>query len=82
MQIFHRYAEFVFIESRCYFLVSMSVYVWIDTEGDVGCFFFLSGQLVNDFKLGNTLYIEASNIIIQSEIDLPIALPYSGKNYF
>ena len=59
----------------------MCTYVGIDPEADVRHLAFSFSQLVDNFQLGNTLYVKAEYILIQSEIDLPVALPNTCIDY-
>ena len=53
----------------------------IDAESDGGDFAFLPGQLVDDSQLGERLDVEAEDVVIQTEVDFPIRLANTCKNY-
>ena len=54
----------------------------IDTESDISDLILSGSQFVDDFQFGDRLYIETEDAIFQSEVDLPIRFPDSGKNDF
>ena len=59
----------------------MCTHVRIDPEADVRHLAFSFSQLVDNFQFGDTLYVKAEYILIQSEIDLPVALPNTCIDY-
>ena len=81
IHIFHADAEFVFGQSGGDVGMRMRAYVGIDAESDIGCLAFRSGQLIDDFQLRNGFYVEAEDIIIQSEVYLPVCFAYTCKHY-
>ena len=62
--------------------MGMRTYIRIDTESYTGCFAFGGSQFVNDFQFGYGLYVEAENIIIQTQINFPVCLAYTSIDYF
>ena len=60
----------------------MGVYFGVDTEGNRGYFVFGSCQFVQDFQFGSRLYVEAENIVVQPQVDLPVCFADTGVNDF
>ena len=58
----------------------MRTHVGIDTESHTGNLALAGGKFVDDFKLGNALYVETKDVLVQTEIDFPITFSYSCIN--
>ena len=54
--------------------------VRIQTESHTSHLAFLGCQFVDDFQLGNALDVETEDIVVQSEVDFPVALADTGIN--
>ena len=56
--------------------------IGVYTECHTGRFALAPGQFVYHVKFGNTLHIEAENILVYAYVYLLVALSNSGKDYF
>ena len=56
--------------------------VGVKAEGHTCCFPFSDSQFIDDLQFGNTLNIEAEDIVVESEIDFPVSLSNTGIHYF
>ena len=74
----HGNAELVFGESCGDVGMRVSAHVGVDAESHVGCLPFGCRQLVDNLKLGKALHIEAENVVVETEVYLPVALAHSG----
>ena len=63
-------------------LMGVGAYIGIDAEAD-GCHLVFSGcNLVDDFQFGNALYVETEDVLVNAELDFPIAFSYACKDDF
>ena len=53
-------------------------HVGVQPECHAGGFAFLRSQLIDNLQFGYALHIEAEDVVIQSEIDFPVSLTYTG----
>ena len=81
VHIVHADTELVFCKTCCDVGVSMCTYIRIDTESHSCNFAFGCCKFVDDFKFRNRFYIEAENIVVQSEINFPVCFTYSCIYY-
>ena len=78
--VVHVNTELVFCESCGNVGMCMGSHVRIQTEGDachlplVGC------QFVDDFQFRDALYVETEDIVINAEIDFPVALAHTSED--
>ena len=79
--IFHGNTEFVFCQTGCDIGMSMCAHVGVDTECHSCHLVFGSCELVDDIKFGKTLHIKAEDVLVKTEINLPVALSYTGIHY-
>ena len=82
VHVLHTDTEFVFSQTGGDIGVRMRPDIRIDTESDISDLILSGSQFVDDFQFGDRLYIETEDAIFQSEVDLPIRFPDSGKNDF
>ena len=78
----HSYAEFVLSKPGFYIGMCVCADVRVDTKAYIGHLILFLCQFVNDFKLGNTLYIEAENRGFECQIYFPVGLAYACKYNF
>ena len=78
--ISHGNSEFVLSQPCRDIRMSMSANIRVQTEGYTCRLTFLCSQIVDDFQLRDTLNVEAEDIVIQSKVNLPVALTYAGKD--
>ena len=72
--------EFIFLDARRDVMVSVGVYIGIDSQGNVSLFVYLCGKLVDYPDFGQRFAIKAKDIFLQSCPDLFVAFPHSGIN--
>ena len=60
--------------------MSVGTHIRIDAECHTSLFPFFSGKFVYDFKFSEAFYIKAKNIVVETEIYLPVAFSYPGIN--
>ena len=77
----HVDAELVLSQSRGDVGVCMCTHVGIQAKGHTGSLALGSRQGVDDFLLGNALYVEAEDVLIQTKVDFPVRLAYAGIDY-
>ena len=58
--------------------MGMGTHVGIQTEGHTSHLALGCSQLINHLQFRDALHIEAENIVIQAEVDLPVALAYTS----
>ena len=58
--------------------MGMGTDIGIDAEGYLGHLAALGGQLVDNLKLRNGLYVEAEDVLVESQLNLPVGLAYTG----
>ena len=80
--ILHGYAELILGQSCCDIRMSMCTYIWIDAEANICGFVFGCSQFVKYQQFWNALHIEAEDVVVESEIDFPIALTHTRKYNF
>ena len=80
IHIVHADAEFVFGQPGSDIGMGMRTDIGVDAESNVGYFALGSGQFVDDFQFRNRLDVETENIVIESQVDLPISFAYTGKD--
>ena len=81
LHVLHGNAEFVFCKSGSDIGMSMCAHVRVDTESHSRHLASCCCKLVDNFQLGDALYIEAENILVESEVNLPVAFAHSGVYY-
>ena len=58
--------------------MSMCAHIRIDAESN-SCHLALGGgKLIDDIEFGKTLNIEAEDVLVKTEVNLPVALAYTG----
>ena len=57
----------------------MGAHIRIQAEGHTGNLAFGSSQLIDDFQLGDALYIEAEDVVVESQVNFPVALAHTSK---
>ena len=57
--------------------VGVGVDVGVDAYGHMGRFASPAGQLVDDLELGHRLNIEAEDVVIEPQVDLPVGLAHA-----
>ena len=62
--------------------VRVGSHVGVQAEGHAGRLSLGSCQLVDDLQLRNALYVEAEDVVVESEVNLPITLAYAGEDDF
>ena len=77
----HGDAKLVFGQPRGDVGMGVGTHVGVQAEGHAGRLALLLCQLVDDFQLGNTLNVEAEDVVVKSEVDFPVALAYAGEDY-
>ena len=81
LHLVHGNAELVLCQSCGNVGVCMRAHVRVDAEGHP-CHLTLGlCELVDNLQLCYALYIEAEDVVVESEIYLPVALAYSGIYY-
>ena len=62
--------------------MGMSSHIGVQSESHASHLPFSSCQFVNNLKLWNTLNIETEDVVVQSKVNLPVALANASINYF
>ena len=57
--------------------MGMCADVGIQAESHAGHLTFCGSQFIDDFQFGDALHVETEDIVVQSEIDLPVGLAYT-----
>ena len=78
--IVHIDAELVLCQTRGNVGVGMGTDIGIQTEGDAGHLSLSGCQLIDNLEFWDALYIEAEDIVVDTQIDLPVALSHAGKD--
>ena len=60
----------------------MCTHIGIQTEGHTSHLALGCCQFVDNLQLGNALHIEAEDVVVQTEINLPVALAYASVDDF
>ena len=76
----HGYAKLVFCQTCGDVCMGMCTNIRIQTESDSRNFSFGFSQFVDNFQFGNTLYVETENVVVESGVDLPVALANTSIN--
>ncbi len=76
----HGDAELVLCQSCRDIGMGMCSHIRVQTEGDTCHLPFLGGKLVDDLQFGNTFHVEAENVVVKTEVDLPVALSDTGED--
>ena len=76
----HGNSELVFCQTCCDVCMRMGADIRIDAETNLRNLILFFSQFIDDFQLRNTLYIEAEDAFLQSEVDFPIAFAYTSVN--
>ena len=58
--------------------MGVCTHVGVQSECHAGCFPLGCGQFVDDVQLRYALHVEAEDVLVESEIDFPVALAHSG----
>ena len=64
--------ELVLLHAGCDLGMGMGIHLRIDTQGDRCHFSFGSSQLLNHLQFGSRLHIETEDVVVQSQVDLPV----------
>ena len=78
VHVLHADTELVFGQTGGDVGVCMCAYIRIDTESYTGNLVLGGGQFIDDLQLGNRFNIEAEDIVVQSQVNLPVCLSDSG----
>ena len=78
LHITHGDTKLVFSQTCCNVGMGMSTNVWVDAEANLCNLIFLLGKFVDDFQFRDALYIEAEDALVQTKVDFPITLAYTG----
>ena len=78
LHITHGDTKLVFSQTCCNVGMGMSTYVWVDAEANLCNLILLLGKFVDDFQFRDALYIEAEDALVQTKVDFPITLAYTG----
>ena len=57
--------------------MGMGTDVGIQTEGHTGYFALRGCQFVDDLQLRDALHVEAENLVVEAEVDLPVGLSHT-----
>ena len=77
----HADAKLVLCQSGSNVGMGVGTNIGVDAESHVGHFATCGSQLVDDLELGHRLYVEAEDVAVQSEVNLPVSLAHACKNY-
>ena len=80
LHIAHGDTKLVLSQACCNVGMGMGADIRIDAETNLRNLILFFSQFVDDFQLRNTLYIEAEDAFLQSEVDFPIAFAYTSVN--
>ena len=78
----HGDAKLVFCQAGGYVGVGMGSDIGVQSEGHACYLSFGSCQLVDDLQFGNALDVETEDVVVESEVDFPIALANAGIDDF
>ena len=77
----HVDAELVLCQSCRDVGMRVGSYVGVQPECHTGGLALFCCQLIDNLQFGDALHIEAEDVVVQSEIDFPVCLAYTGIDY-
>ena len=80
VHVFQGDAELVFGQPRGDVGMGVGPDVGVDAEGHAGRGALAGRQFVDDFQFGNALHVEAEDVLVQREVDFPVALAHACKH--
>ena len=75
--VVHGNTELVLCQSGGDVCMGVSTHIGIQSEGHTGHLSFLGRQLIDDLQFGDALHVETEDIMIQTDIDLPITFTHT-----
>ena len=78
--VLHVDAKLILCQTSSDISMRMSAYIGIQTESHTSHLALGSSQFVDDLQFRDALHVEAEDVVVQSEVNLPVALADTGIN--
>ena len=78
LHVAHGDAELVLGQPGCYLGMGVGTHVGVDAEAHLSHFSLGCGKLVDYFQLGCAFHVEAEDVLVETEVYLPVALAHTG----